>query len=533
MLPSFLSSLSRLLGLLTVVSLVMAPGCAAGDDGDPGAGSADVTTSAIPNKDAFWAEDMFFIRINGWDPNKMTPASMDAEQRVGGAELLVYKTKATSSAHCPDNEVQTSDLVYKTQTFSVRTSGNMTKDTPKSSYKLSLDAGDDRLFAMKALNLKSMWNDASQMREGLAWKMFAAAGVPAPHHTYAKFCINAKYYGLYSLIEQVEETFLQDRYGTKDGNLFKAYWMPDDVGPSDLTYRKQGTDDSGKQYFVKSDMDSRSYRLKAGKDATRNTYDDLATFIRVLNGVTTPDGASKFDTPAFKAEIEKVFDVKTFLRWASLNMLLGAWDNYYATPANYYLYNAGHSGAAQNLMNAPYFTWIPWDYDNSFGHDFFNTKWQFNDIVDWEAGTLNYYQGKKTASLPLVKNLLSNQDYLRYYLDSIEFLVDQVFNETALMAMIGTPNGPGLRARAQSAALLEADGPDVAPHTGRQWTNNEVLNNGFGFNEIQRGSFHADGVLHYVRMRHDNVKDQLAKLRQRFPKGSSGATFPAKPEVAR
>ena len=29
---------------------------------------------------------------------------------------------------------------------------------------------------MKALNLKSMWNDSSQMREGLAWKLFEKAG---------------------------------------------------------------------------------------------------------------------------------------------------------------------------------------------------------------------------------------------------------------------------------------------------------------------------------------------------------------------
>jgi hypothetical protein len=496
-----------------------------------------MTTSAVANKDAFFAEDMYFVRINGWDPKRMTPASMLEEQKVDGAEMLVFKTHAKSGAHCPDKEVTDADLVYKTKVFTVRTSGNLTNGTPKSSYKLSLDASDDRLFKMKALNLKAMWNDASQMREGLAWRMFEKAGVAAPRHTYAKFCINDKYYGLYSMIEQVEETFLQDHFGTQDGNLFKAYWTTEngkdvDIGPADLTYRKSGTDDSGKQYFIESDVDRRTFRLKAGKDTSRLTYDDLASFIRVLNGATLlGDAPAKFDTPAFKEQLERVFNVKGFLRWASLNMLLGAWDNYYATPANYYLFNSGHKANPGNLMAEPYFTWIPWDYDNSFGHDFFNTKWQFNDIIDFEAGTRNYYQGKKTANLPLIRNLLANQDYLKYYLDSIEFLVDNVFNEQSLMAMIGTEAGPGLRARVQTAAFLEADGMDMAPHTGRQWTNNEVLNNGLLFNELTRGNFHADGILHYVRMRHDNVKDQLAKLRQRFPKGSSGATFPAKPEA--
>ena len=34
-------------------------------------------------------------------------------------------------------------------------------------------------------------------------------------------------------------------------------------------------------------------------------------------------------------------NVRAFLRWAGVNVLLGSWDNYFATPANYYLYNSG------------------------------------------------------------------------------------------------------------------------------------------------------------------------------------------------
>ena len=37
-----------------------------------------------------------------------------------------------------------------------------------------------------------------------------------------------------------------------------------------------------------------------------------------------------------------------------LNSLLGAWDNYYATPANYYLYNSGSKAHPERLMAEPY-----------------------------------------------------------------------------------------------------------------------------------------------------------------------------------
>ena len=74
-----------------------------------------------------------------------------------------------------------------------------------------------------------------------------------------------------------------------------------------------------------------------------------------------------------------------FLRWASVNVLLGSWDNYYATPSNYYLYNSGRLGAEDDFMHSPYFTFIPWDYDNCLGIDYFGTQWQYTDILDWPS----------------------------------------------------------------------------------------------------------------------------------------------------
>ncbi len=529
--------LPRLLTTAAAPAVVFALGLAVGgcsSEPETAQSDDDLTTNVIPNKDAFFAEDMYFVSVKGWDARKMTPASLHDEQQTEGAELVITKTKAKSGLHCPNAEVGTNDLVYKTKAFSLRTSGNLTNGAPKSSYKLAIEDKKDRLFGMKAINLKSMWNDVSQMREALAWKIFEKAGVAAPRHTYAKFCINDRYYGLYSVIEQVDGSFSKDRFGNNDGNVYKAYWPDNDLGPATLEYRNSGNDDSGKQYFKATDVDSRTYRLSGSDKPETQTYDDLATLIRVLNGVTVPEGgdlAAKLKTPAFEAAIEKVFNVKSFLRWASANMLLGAWDNYYATPANYYLYNSGPKANPDRLMAEPYFTWVPWDYDNTFGIDFFGTKWQENDIVDWAAGTRAYYKGAMPAKLPLLQNLLTNPRYLAYYLDSIEHLNDAVFNEEWLAAQIGTENGPGLRARVQTAALLEADGPGRPAHTGRQFDNDAVFANGLSHNELNRGAFHVEGILHYVRMRHDNVKVQLQRWRQTIPKGSSGARFPAKAEA--
>jgi hypothetical protein len=92
-------------------------------------------------------------------------------------------------------------------------------------------------------------------------------------------------------------------------------------------------DDSGRQYFTSS-SDDRTYRLKTNEDHTRaNSYDDLARFTSVINGAGLPGGDKRFDTDTFRASVDDIMNTRAFLRWTGVNLLLGSWDNYFATPA--------------------------------------------------------------------------------------------------------------------------------------------------------------------------------------------------------
>jgi hypothetical protein len=484
------------------------------DDVDDVGGKSDGALS----EDDFWGDGtLYFVHIDRWDPTRMTPASLRDEVSVPGSAVRIYRIDRNSPHHCPTAEVGSNDLVFETTGFDLRTSGNLTNGTPKSSYKIGFTNKDERLYDMRALNLKSMWNDVSQLREALAWSLFKQAGVRSSRHTYARLCINDRYYGLYSIIEQVDKAFLKDHFtkNNNDGNLYKAYWA--DIGPATLEYRGP----SGRDYFTAASIDDRSYQLKTNDDPDDDpalqTYDDLAGFIRVINGVDLPGGDDKFDTPAYQASVEAVFDVRSFLRWASVNTLIGAWDNYWRTPANYYLYDSGKKGAGAGFMAKPYFTWIPWDYDNSFGIDFFATPWHGKNIVHWESAG---------AKLPLITNLMKNQDYLRYYLDHVEYLLDCCINESWIAQRIGN-DANGLVSRVRDSAFLEADGPTAVPHTGRQWTNDQVYWNGFMHHELRSGDQVTLGILHFARLRSAAARDQLRAWRMTYPRGGSGATFPA------
>src|SRR5580700_6638090 len=398
--------------------------------------------AASRGKPEFFDADMYMFHVTGFQPGH---GVLTEPVRPGhGARLDVWRTDPAHHRHIPDPHQQ--GTLFSTQAFSLKNSGNRTLRAPKRSWRIILDGSghDNRLAGMSRINLKAMYNDPSQMREALAWRLFGIAGIAAPRHTYAKLAFDATYRGLFSVIEHVDKKFLKDRFGENHrGNLYKTGCR--DIGCASLAYRTgPGGDDSGSQYFIPGSAE-RTYRLQTNKNNPEaSTYDDLACFIRSINGIGLRGGEERFDTDAFRESVDDIMNVNAFLRWAAVNMLLGSWDNYYATPSNYYLYNSGHKGAAKDFVSSPYFTFIPWDYDNCLGIDYFGTKWHYTDILDWPSNTRHYWREHATSRIPLVQNLLYNRDYRQYYLDYLECLLDTEFNPDAFGQHIAADSGDGL-----------------------------------------------------------------------------------------
>ena len=492
---------------------------------DLGGGSGARAVAGLRGDDAaaeLFRQPMYMVRVTGWPEDRLTPEKPVAAPP--DARLAVWVTDPADGRQVAPPGA--TGVLFETDRFSLVNSGNRTLRTPKRSWKADLDG--ERLAGMSTLNLKSMFNDPSQQREALAWRLFGSVGVPASRHTYAKLAIDQRYMGLYSLIEQVDRRFLKSCFGKNDeGNLYKAYCG--DLGCSTLEHRVGADgDDGGRQYQSKPGSDDATYRLKTNEDdPAANSYDDLAEFVRRINGVGLPGGDGRFATDAFRASVEAVFNARAFLRWAGANLLIGGWDNYFATPSNYYLYNSGRAGDERGFMSSPYFTFIPWDYDNSFGIDYFGTDWQYTDLLDWPANTRAYRGGRGVSRIPLVTNLLANRDFRAYYLDHVEYLLDTGFSPEAFAALIGDDGDDGLWQRVSQAAYLESATPNGAPFTGRQWTNDEVWRSGCRQKELRHGNAHVYGIVRYVRMRRDRAREQLARLRRDLPAGAGGADFPA------
>ena len=130
----------------------------------------------------FFSADIHMFRITGFrqQPGVLTRKA-EAPQ---DARLDMWRTTAASARYIPGPGAE--GVAFSTQNFSLINSGNRTLHAPKRSWKITLEhaaGGADHLAGMRCVNLKSMYNDPSQMREALAWRLFRRAGVPAARHT--------------------------------------------------------------------------------------------------------------------------------------------------------------------------------------------------------------------------------------------------------------------------------------------------------------------------------------------------------------
>ncbi len=100
------------------------------------------------------------------------------------------------------------------------------KTCPKLSMKVKInwEEREEKFYGLKKLQLHSMNNDPSQMRERLGYYLFREMGVPAPRAVHAKLMINGEYSGLYALVEQVDGRFSRYNFNDGKGNVYKEIW---------------------------------------------------------------------------------------------------------------------------------------------------------------------------------------------------------------------------------------------------------------------------------------------------------------------
>jgi spore coat protein CotH len=221
-----------------------------------------------------------------------------------------------------------------------RLRGNTSRFAAKKSVKVSFNTYEPgrKWYGLEKLNINGEHNDPSVSRSKICWDMLREMGVPASRSNHVELYINGNYVGLFINVEHIDEEFVQLRFGNNDGNLYKCLY------PADLNYKGDDPDLYKEEFWGR-----RAYDLRTNVE--QDDYTDIAHFIDVLNNTPIAD---------LPCELEKVFNVNTYLKVIAFDILSGNWDGPIYNQNNFYLYKNEATGK---------FEYIPYDLDNTIGID--------------------------------------------------------------------------------------------------------------------------------------------------------------------
>ncbi len=247
---------------------------------------------------------------------------------------------------------------------------------------------NQRFYGFKELSLGSNFDDESLIREKVVPEIFRDFDVPAPqtafYRVYIDYGNGPIYFGLYTMIEIVDDTMIEDQFTEDDGNIYK----PEGSGAT-----------FGKSSFNTSDFEKKSNEESDWSDV-QALYDALHSSERTSDPAT------------WRASLEEVFDVDEFLRWLAVNTTVQNWDTYGNMTHNYYLYN----NPEDDRIN-----WIPWDNNEALQSG-------------KQGGSISITCNDVSSSWPLISYLIDDAVYLQQYKTNLRSVIQTAFEPSMMSA---------------------------------------------------------------------------------------------------
>ena len=244
------------------------------------------------------------------------------------------------------------------------------------------EINDQRFYGFKQLTLASNFNDNSYLREKVTADIFREFGVPSAQTAFYEVYVDTGdgpvYFGLYTMVEAVEDTVISQQFASDEGALYK----PEGSGAT----------------FAAGSFNEASFDKETNRD--EDDYSDIEALFAILH-----DESRLTDPVSWRSELESVLDVDTFLRWLAVNTVVQNWDTYGNMSHNYFLYTDPENGLI---------TWIPWDNNHAL-----------NGAGRNQALSLSL--NEVTDQWPLIRYLMDDPIYKDQYESYVEAVVDTVF----------------------------------------------------------------------------------------------------------
>ena len=204
----------------------------------------------------------------------------------------------------------------------VRYKGNSTymqsRDSLKRSLKLEFNkyVKGQKIAGVTKLNLHSNVTDSAWMNEPLSYRLFRDGNIPAPRTSWARVYLTVagkyekQYVGLYSVVEDIDNNFAQERFSTREGAIFKPSTQ------SLFSYLGDDWEKYNQIYDPKTDL-------------TASQKQRVIDFAKLVTNGSDAE---------FASQLPSYVDLDEFARYLSINVWLVNMDSILAMGQNYYLY---------------------------------------------------------------------------------------------------------------------------------------------------------------------------------------------------
>ena len=257
------------------------------------------------------------------------------------------------------------------------------QSSAKPSLKLRFDKyvdGQSLPGGMNRMTLNNSVQDSSMINTCLSYRVFAAAGSPAPRCNFATVSVNGTDLGLYVHVEEFKAPFLSHHFGNADGNLYEGT-------VSDFTLEFRGT-----------------FEKKTNEDA-----DDWSDVDAVVAALSDPSDAGL-------TALESIVDLDRFLSFWATEVLVGHWDGYAGDRNNYWFYRVPEGR----------FVFLPWGTDGTFHLE--DDPNPFDNISDPQPSVL--------ALTAIPNRLYNHPDWRAKYVAQLKQILDEVWDEAELLAAV-------------------------------------------------------------------------------------------------
>lgn len=266
-----------------------------------------------------------------------------------------------------------------------------------------------KLDGLKKLNLQAAMEDDSQIREKMVYDMFKWVGLPAPRSSFTKVYINGNYHGLFTVVEQVDKTFLKSNFSNPNGNLYKAYYATLDSISGGSTWKGNGFNNG---LEIKSNEENHDWSV----------MEKVYSF-----------SSSQYSGKAYSDSLQNYVDFSNVLKHMAVETATTSYDNYAnGSGANiYWLVDS-----TDNMLKS-----IPWDYNLSLqtiGDNQFMT--QINSIApdsSLKYGSTDQYNYNWLYNKKFTREgIFSSPELSEKYYNHICHLADYYFTSAHVDSLI-------------------------------------------------------------------------------------------------